>query len=332
MKILITGYTTRQFGSQRIHGDYVTFSFLLEAILKEMGHVVERRQVIIPEELAYVYDYAFCGVAPVSSMTSGKVVETHYVMDMMTNRHAIYADDWSFCGYGGSVRYALDRWERYLAFKKFPYDEGLLESTRQSLSRMMSIQNPSNNAPVLCPMFKWGDHDFLMNNNYKANLITVDPSGWVKFPDVNLYSPSHKKKQWVMAALSDHSPWVKRQNFSFPIAYIGNKRKNLVYTETQTVRLFAESFGVLSCGYPSAGSGWWRTRYVNTAWAESVMYSDPKDAAVMGEPYQGSPWDFEFQYGTRAYVDRVKAQIEWLNKNLMSKDEAISVIEGLIAK
>ncbi len=332
MKILITGYTTRMWNSPRIQGDYLTFSFLLEDILREMGHEAHRRLVTIGEEIDYVYNYAFCGVAPLSSMTSGKVPETHYVMDAMRGRHAVYADDWSFCSYGNSVRYALERWQKYIDYKKFGYPPEQLEDTRLSLEGMMNMYMAGNNAPVLAPMFPWGDHQFLMRDNYNANLITVDPSAWIKYPSIRVPPKRKKVTQWVMAALSNHTSWVKRQGFSLPVLYVGNKRmgNGTVLSESDTVRLFANSFGVLSTGYPSAGSGWWRTRYLNAAWAESLIYSDSRDAAIMGDAFKGSAAGFESTLHLPSYDERVNEQRIWLENNISKKDEVIAVIDKLI--
>lgn len=332
MKILITGYTTRMWGSTRTHGDYITFSFLLEDILKEMGHDVERRLVSIGEELTYVYDFAFCGVAPLSSMTAGKVPETHYAMDAMARKHAVYADDWSFCNFGDSARYALERWKKYVAYKGFKYAPEQIEETRESLDKMIHMYMAGNNAPVLAPMFPWGDHSFLMKDNYNANLITIDPSAWIKYPSVIVPPKNQKATQWVMAALSNHSPWVKRQGFEFPILYVGNKRMGdgTVLSESETVRLFARSFGALSAGYPSAGSGWWRTRYLNAAWAETLIYSDPRDAAIMGDAFKGTAQEFEATLNLPSYDERVNEQRIWLENNISKKEEVIAVIDKLI--
>src|SRR5215469_9725698 len=114
MKILITGYTSRMNGSTRLHYDYVTFTFLLEDMIKELGHEVDRRQVVIPEHLSEMYDYAFCGIAPLSSLSAGRIPETHYAIEEMRGRCSIFADDWSFVGWGGSARYAIDRWDDYI--------------------------------------------------------------------------------------------------------------------------------------------------------------------------------------------------------------------------
>lgn len=332
MKILITGYTTRMWGSERVAGDYLTFSFLLEDILKMMGHQVERRKVMIGEEISRVYDFAFCGVAPLSSITAGRVPETHYVMDALPGRHAVYADDWSFCGYGESVTYTLDRWGKYLEYKKFPYKSEILEKTKQSLELMMDITAPGNNAPVLCPMFSWGDHGLLIRDNYSANLVTVDPSCFVPFPTIEIAPRKNRIQQWVMAALSDHSRWVEKQNPRIRVEYVGNKRMGIVLTETQTIRLFANSYGVLSAGYPSAGSGWWRTRYLNAAWAETPIYSDPRDAQAMGGSYRGTMDFFENLDTDTSYNDVVESQNAWLQPRLYTQDMVFTVMERLIEK
>jgi len=332
MKVLITGYTNRMFGSTRIRRDYVTFVYLLEEILKEMGHEVHRKQIDIGEDISYVYGYAFCGLAPLNSITSGKIPETHYVADAMGSRVCWFADDWSFCGFGKSVRYSLNRWEDYLSYKNFPYKEDVLSRTRESLDLMMRIENPLNNHPVLAPMFPWGNHNFLIEENFNACLYTIDPSPWLKYPSISVPEPHEKQRKWVMAALSNHSAWVNRQRFTFPVEYVGNKNLGQQLTEDQTIQLFANSFGVLSTGYPSAGSGWWRTRYLNAVWAESPVYSDPSDSARMGEAFRGTPSEFESEYGLPEYTHRVEGQRDWLNSNLGTKEQAMETLERLMAK
>jgi hypothetical protein len=195
------------------------------------------------------------------------------------------------------------------------------------------------NAPVLAPMFPWGNHRFLMtgskgDGNYKAKLITVDPSAWVEFPNVDIPKPSQRTRQWVMAALADHTPWIKKQHLRLPIVYIGNKRMEgvRVLNETDTVRLFSNSFGVLSVGYPSAGSGWWRTRYLNAAWAETLIYSDPRDAATMGEAFRGSADEFESIITDNEYLQRVEAQANWLYGNISDKSTVQHTLERLMKK
>jgi hypothetical protein len=312
--------------------DYVTFSYLLVEILREMGHKVDHRKVTVGEELDYVYDFAFCGVAPLSSMTSGRVPETHWAIDCMEGKHAVYADDWSFCGFGKSVKGALNNWDKYLKYKNFSHTPVQLDDTFLSLQSMVENESRFSNGFVLAPMFPWGDHDFLMKDNYEARLVTVDPSAWVKYPTVDIPTFAEKKKQWVMAALSDHSNWVKKQGFKLPVQYIGNKRMGVeVLSESKTVQRFADSYGVLACGYPSAGSGWWRTRYLNAAWAESLVYCDLADQRIMDAPYQWTSSALEgLDY--EGYVSIVQDQNEWLRGNISKKEEVFETLERLMKK
>jgi hypothetical protein len=332
-KILITGYTSRMVGSKRVKGDYVTFVFLLEDILKEMGYWVERRVVPIGENIVgNGYYFAFVGVAPLSSISAHYVCESHRVMDTMSGRHAVFFDDWSACGWGKSVRGALEKWERYLSYKKFPYRPEVLEDTRHHMSVMVKHTMIGFNAPVLAPMFKWGNHEFLMKDNYLARLVSVDPSCWMKYPNITIPPKKNKRKQWVMAALSNHEAWVKRQHLTFPVRFVGNIRMKdgVMLTEDFTIQLFADSFGVLSVGYPSAGSGWWRSRYLNAAWAETPIYSDHRDAITMGAAFYGDANEFESEYLTPKYDQRIADQNEWLNSNLESKEEVKAKLEELM--
>jgi hypothetical protein len=174
-----------------------------------------------------------------------------------------------------------------------------------------------------------------LKDNFKARLIDIDPSMWMKYPTVSIPKPELRKRQWVMAALSDHSAWVRRQGFKLPVYYIGNKRMESsapYINELQLVQMFTQNFGVLSCGYKSAGSGWWRTRYLNAAWAETILYCDQTDAVHMGKCYQGLPNDFEDISSEREYEIIAEAQSEWLANNLGDKEIVCQKIERLIAK
>src|SRR3974390_3724591 len=102
-KILITGYTSRQSGSKRVKGDYITFAFLLNDILTEMGYEVDYRVIPVGEDIyANNYYFAFCGVAPLSSISAHHVNETHYVIRKMGTRQCVFFDDWSACNWGPS--------------------------------------------------------------------------------------------------------------------------------------------------------------------------------------------------------------------------------------
>ena len=332
-KILITGYTSRQSGSKRVKGDYITFAFLLNDILTEMGYEVDYRVIPVGEDIyANNYYFAFCGVAPLSSISAHHVNETHYVIRKMGTRQCVFFDDWSACNWGPSVRSVLKDWNRYVKYKKFPYLPEILEETRESLAFMALTQVENFNSPVLAPMFKWGDHSLLIKNNYCAKLISIDPSHWLKYPTITIPKKTERRKQWIMAALSNHTAWVNRQGFKFPVAFFGNVRmpSGVYLPEDSTIQLFADSFGVLSVGYPSAGSGWWRSRYLNAAWAETPIYSDHRDACTMGESYQGSPQDFEREFYTSRYDKRIAGQAEWLNDNLEQKEEVIAKFEELL--
>jgi len=320
------------YGSTRLKRDYMTFSILLEEILRDMGHEVERRPVVLGEKISCKYNYAFCGVAPLNSITSGHIPETHYVMDCLPGRHAVFADDWSFCNFGKSIKGILNGWEKYLKYKCFSYRHDELDSLKESLEKMSSVSIAGNNAPMLAPMFPWGDHSFLMKDNYVADIVAVDPSAWLRYPSIEIVPKENRKLEWVMAALANHMQWVNRQKFQLPVRYIGNKRMgSKEFTEDQTVAIFANSFGVLSTGYPSKGSGWWRTRYLNAAWAETPIYSDPDDAATMGEAFQGTSLDFEIEAYLSLYDDRVEGQREWLYSHIEEKESVMATLERLMA-
>lgn len=331
-KVLITGYTSRMCNSPRVRGDYVTFSTMLPLILAEMGYDVDHRAVSVGENIEGKYYYAFGGIAPLTSISAAAVPQTHWVMQQMGNRYAVFFDDWATCVFGRIARRVLRDWAQFCFYKNWGYDISILESIGNHIKTMVTVVNKDFNPPILAPMFKWGDHQFLLRNNFNANLISIDPSAWMKFPNVKVPTPKNRAKQWVMAALSDHSLWVTRQKFSFPVKFVGNIRKNggIFMTEDDTIQLMANSFGVLSVQYPSAGSGWWRSRYLNAAWAESPIYSGPRDSVYMGEAYRGYPQNFESEYLTPKYTERIKAQNEWLQQNIETKDEVIAKMEALL--
>lgn len=332
MKILVTGYTTRMWNSPRVEKDYASFPHILVDILREMGHEVEHKLIPLGTDILYKYNYAFCGVAPLGSMTANKLAETHQVMEIMRGHHCVFFDDWSCSGYRSSIKSNLGRWDRYSKYKGFVYTPDIVDTLQEHLMQMITIDNPNNNAPLIAPMFPWGDRSYLLRDNYKANLTTIDPSAWIKFPTVTITPFAERKLQWVMAALGDHMPWIRKQNFKFPIEYVGNKRLGdcEIISEDAVVRLFAKNFGALSAGHPSAGSGWWRPRYLHAAWAETLMYSDPRDAMVMGEAYKGQSYNFEALALRPEYAQTIVGQREWLESHIASKTETMAILDRIM--
>jgi hypothetical protein len=293
MKILMTGLTARSVNSNRLKYDYLTFCFILRDALIELGHTVEMRTTEIAESLSG-YDKILVCASLMSSLSSRHVHRVGDVLVRYPEKVTLYFDDWSVEKLGYDTGMITTRhWERHTKeFRKNEYSiisTGWIEKIRQAYMRL--IDPAGCPWQVIAPMFPWGDHQRLMRDNVKAELIALDPSGMVKVPE---FSAKYPTRRWIMASLSDHASFLKKNAPRWPVTQLGNKRQDQpVVDEAAVVQSYAESWGVLSPAYQKAGCGWWRARYNFAAATKSIVFCGSADGSQIGEPYNKSVWSIE---------------------------------------
>jgi hypothetical protein len=103
-----------------------------------------------------------------------------------------------------------------------------------------------------------------------------------------------KTNKWILAALHDHSTWLKRQKLTWPIEQYGKKKLGQEkLPEAELFKKYEPARGVLSPKYDICGSGWWRARHGFSADSLSILAGCPEELAMIGPAYKYSPAEVE---------------------------------------
>lgn len=156
-------------------------------------------------------------------------------------------------------------------------------------------------AQVLVPRYtSWGDVNIIQGMMPGANPIhTFDPTpAFLRYLDEDPRpSQSWEMKQrnvhWILPSLLQDDTWVAKQNLEWPIERFGPKGHLVLDTERDVQKEYRRSAGALCPPYPHAGSGWWRSRWIHSARANSVLLCSTQDAAYVGDAYRHSGREYE---------------------------------------
>jgi hypothetical protein len=315
VKILITGFTSRQVNSQKLRQDYLSVEAILPEVLKSLGHEVEHRKVVIGEDLSG-FDLALIGICPLSKQAAYYAARAAYAFQEV-KRVELYCGDWTIEETGRETKYLLNKWEKYERFarpvlKYSDYDIDLVKSLAQSLV--------TENLPLLGPFFPWGQHELILKELTNLRLLTFDPSPFCTFPEVN-YAP--KQKRWIYSALQKN-PWIDKQRLTWPVVRYGNGATHL--PENELLQEYGYSVGTLAAPYRTAGSGWWRARYAHAAHVGAIICCDPRDQAILGYPYRHSPQQVEAMSDEDLYATAVQ-QALWFQKSIATKEQSLEAIK-----
>lgn len=263
--------------SLRLRYDYVTSVYLLVDALRSMGHEVDHRRVTFGEDLSK-YDLALVGIGPPKSLTARHVHEACWTL-REAKKSMLYCDDWSIAAAGGNTRSAIrcmPQWSKFMSF-----DEYQTECVTAGLMHILE-----GRWPLLAPMFPWGTHTKLVQNNLdNLPLYAWDPSPYLEDGAWQLASKlpnTMKEQRWVYATLQEHDKWLDTLNPQWPVERYGSYRAEDKYiSESLLLDRYAASWGVLCPAYKSQGSGWWRVRYHHAAALGCVLKCSIEDGMAM---------------------------------------------------
>lgn len=155
----------------------------------------------------------------------------------------------------------------------------------------------------VCPMYPFGDRSIVRKRMPKemSEIEALDPTSTV-IPTLNgvtQKAPQEKKRAWVLGALMPHDGWLERKNRSWPVEIVGSRKliKKLggqrFDTEKDVVEFYSQHWGILSPPYPHAGSGWWRSRFLYSAYVGSILVTDKGEGDPLGDAYKLKMSDVE---------------------------------------
>ena len=295
-RILMTGMAARGIGSTKTKHKIVSLPDVLGRALRELGHEVDGPRRVKLDEPLSGYDAVWVQLGWVSSLSSTYAHEAARVMADFDGPVVRYVDDWrsqwladDIAGHVESEkgwlkhwsRFRLESWARVRPADRDRYREALLA--------------PIQGAPLLVPIMGWGDAS-KFDVSTKARLSRVvpfDPQRIVDYHETKWLPDAQRAKRWVVASLQEHDKWVARQPISWDVLKLGANPKlpggvpikgqqNQVIPEERVCQIYAESWGVLSPEYDSAGSGYWRTRWFQAMEAGAILWPGEKDAAGFG--------------------------------------------------
>ena len=326
MKILVTGFGTRHVNSGRVHLTVACGHQALVAVLQELGHEVDWRAVT-PGEGRGGYDKAFVFVISPNALTARYCYGSLWTLHQMGQRAEVVVDDWQtrqiITGGRSCLRDTARLWKDILPRDCRAEAAAVRPQIENALRSLVSDYCPWR---VWAPMFRYG-------NPYTLGLtsrryVTFDPSVWwmaQKMPFINLLLKTEgheKKKQWISASLLDKSAWLARNKFTWPLIQIGNKKTGQDrLVEEEVIRLYFDSWGVVSAPHDHPGSGWWRARYPFAVISNAIIYGSHKDTSPMGPGFKlFAPIEVEemSDESRRRLADQ---QMDTFLKLMMSQDE-----------
>jgi len=330
MNILLTGFTQRMVNSQKLRYDYLTSVYLLKDALRELGHTVAHRPVTYGEDLS-CFDLALVGIGPPRSFTARHVIGSSWTV-RTAKKVLFYCDDWSIANMGPSLKTTVNSYDKYR--KWFTENLGQPMDDEEANSVYFMINDVLYRPPgfrLLAPMFPWGRHQTLLEDNLPyVKLLPWDPTSMVKELPFTRVVPENKQKRWVCATLQNHTDWVDDQHATWPVQWMGNRRKGEEYRpEEEVVQEYANSWGVLCPRYNRAGSGWWRVRYQWAAMTRSILRCDIKDSCYMGEEYRLPLRSVEMR-DLLMLTDLARVQADWFYGHTDSKQVLLAKLQEAI--
>lgn len=280
--------------------------------LTALGHEVDWRPAEIGEDLAPAYDLLFAFPAPPGSSQAPYGLCTTWALWAAYRDHVptvFFFDDWK-------IRNVFNDYRSLAKLRDAPQKAmktmGGAYIYRGDLERAVTL------APCLsetCRMIESKDRD------YFGSVVPVIPkySGWgdkslveaiTTFP-VMEFDPSQtvfdvvdastsievwpRSRKWFLASLSDQTHWLGKLKLTWPVDMVGSiKLKNpRLKTEHDVFKEYGDRWGALAPPYYHDGSGWFRSRYVYSAYAGNVLLCGKGDGAQLSPEFVFNPHDVE---------------------------------------
>lgn len=295
MNILITGVTeTHTNHPQRASSTkFVSIPEMMAAAYGRIGHYVEHRSVKEGEDLCR-YDKVFVYVYPLDH----NAINPDGAIYALQQRKDAYVclDDWSF-------QKILPTWEGHIDLTE------LMDRT------------------WVAPLFPWGDVSKMKLP--VRQIVKWDPSSLYAMPPVHKLSWRQRKQEWFNASLSKEAhEWATSQNLKWPIHAVGGKALGQPrILESDVVWQYGSYKGVLCPTYAHAGCGWWRVRYLHSAYAGCVLGGNPLELGMIGDAYS-----FTLDALERMDPDELQmiAIAQAMQLHIASLDDTVATLEGFL--
>lgn len=287
-RILQTGFTTQHVG-RGTRFKYDPVAKLFADALRHYGYDVEHRPAIPGEDLSG-YSAVFSGMSPLNSFSARWSYAGLDVIGRARQSGAalvFYIDDWQTHLIQTSARTIVREPSRMVkptfngenasgATCRTDFEWGAAHVDELALT-VDAIANRTWPTTIMAA-YNGGDLDkFRPRMPEVTQLLGVDPTPFYTPYDTVIPDDSERERSWVFGILSDQRKWIDKIKPEWPMAHRGGKASKSEdggMPETELVQMYADSWGVLSCPYWHAGSGWFRIRHEHAMGTRSVLYSE----------------------------------------------------------
>jgi len=296
MKILVTGMTDNQaipnyYEKSRLK--VIPSNISLVAALKDMGHDVDQRPVVIGESLDQ-YDEVV-----VSLRTPSGFAYSFYnaLWAISEKPDCILAhDDWQIKEIETELARTATKDNLFRPFlidnSKYIPELDKLKTYEKEFRKAIDIIGARKNRMMLsafaggdltllfpestrvCPydndrLFQWNPNPYHIHRQPKPEVWDEEKEDTFNFAGL----VQGKTKIWLDKQNIEATGWKLRK-------YGSKKEKQTRVTEDNMMTLYAQHWGILMAGYDHAGSGWWRARPCQVADAGSILIGDLKEMMI----------------------------------------------------
>jgi hypothetical protein len=241
------------------------------------------------------YSVVVVFLASMRGFLCGNTLGTLWAIHQASNegKLVISFDDWQVQGAIGGIRNAWREWDKLLETDPFGYAQlaDLPPYRAEVTAALDALSNKQWPWKTLLPVYLGGDLSLFGIPTPPENVIPYNPSVVFK-GEYGFNAPetfSAKKKEWVLAALHDHTKWLQKQGTTWPATQYGHRKSGQVrMPEAELFKKYSEATGIFSPFYRRInGAGWWRARWGLSADALSVIVGDPKELAMVDKSAYG---------------------------------------------
>ena len=317
MKILVTGMNPADTNTL-VRGSRVPiFQAFVEAMkfLQERGESLDWRRVMVGEKIPSDTDAVIVSSMLPRSMNCRYALGAMWTIGEALHKEiplVIYLTDWAFFKasyeFASIARAGSDYFSKKIGgVLQYPEDPAMIERYSENLLWVCHAYGKRNsklwrNAQVLVPKYAhWGNPRIIQRELPGAHPINgIDPTPLLLRylnDDPRVATPpldiARRHKHWILPTLSKDETWELRQNLTWPIDRFGPKKLPVLEDEREVQLAYRRRVGALCPPYPTVGSGWWRSRWIHSALARSVLLADPQDGNLLGPAYSFSGSSYE---------------------------------------
>ena len=298
MKILLTGMTPDHIGANL--GKNFWDTDLLHVGLERAGHTVDRREVLVGEDLSH-YDRAVVMMQKLNSITTfyyryGAIWAASQLPTLLC-----------FEDFGKNPRAPINALKpRYIwDYPTASFGSARIDKIRNHARTYADTLNrqietwlaPTTKAHIIA--YQWGNHE-QFRNLLPQQLGFTDLTAFFPAETKQLVTDEYRLKQWIFATLLPEKEWNydPRGQVTWPVVNLGKPatvgpttRNARVTGKMKHVELvdkyYRTSWGVMAWPYKPrvAGGGIWRDRFHDGINAGCVMHFQPGEVRPLGRSF-----------------------------------------------